>query len=93
MREKTIEAKLRSEIAARMGLCWKFSSPSHVGVPDRLIFLPDKRFYMVETKAPGKKPRLSQAMIHAILEGKGFKVWVVSTLEELDAFLKMIDNE
>ena len=40
MREKTVEQKLVQAVRAKGGVCWKFTSPSTVGVPDRVVILP-----------------------------------------------------
>lgn len=39
----------------------KFSSPSHVGVPDRIFLTPAGVVFFIEIKAPGKEPTALQA--------------------------------
>lgn len=53
MREKVIEKKLVSEVKRQGGICPKWVCPSFDGMPDRLIFLPGRKFGMVEVKAQG----------------------------------------
>ena len=60
MREREIEEKLRIESQKRGGLAMKFVSPGLVGVPDRIVVLPQGRIGFVELKAPGEKPRKIQ---------------------------------
>ena len=62
MREKTVEQKLVRAVRAKGGVCWKFTSPSMVGVPDRVVILPGGHIGFVEVKAPGEKPRPVQAV-------------------------------
>lgn len=57
MREKDVERRLVEAVKARGGLCWKFTSPSTAGVPDRVVILPGGRIGFVEVKSPGEKPR------------------------------------
>ena len=40
MRERDVERLLVRAAEARGGLAWKFVSPGHTGVPDRLVLLP-----------------------------------------------------
>lgn len=51
------------------------------GFPD-LCLLHDKTAYFFEVKVPGQKPRLNQLEIHDTLFLKGFKVFVVTSLDE-----------
>lgn len=55
--ERHIEHTLVKAIETRGGLCWKFTSPSMAGVPDRLALLPNGRHGFIEVKAPGQQPR------------------------------------
>ena len=48
MREKVVEQKLVSEVKKRGGISPKWVSPSFSGVPDRLVFLPNGKFGLVE---------------------------------------------
>lgn len=75
MLEKTIESELRKGIKAIGGLCLKFETPGYTGVPDRIILLPGGRVFFAETKAPGKKERARQNLVHDILRGLGFTVF------------------
>jgi hypothetical protein len=56
MLEKTIEKKV-CDYAKKQGcLVYKFVSPAHRGVPDRMFITPKGRVFFIEFKAPGKKP-------------------------------------
>ena len=59
MRESTLEAKIVKFCRENGILTYKFSSPSHRGVPDRIMMKNGKVLFM-ELKAPGKKPTTLQ---------------------------------
>lgn len=90
MREARIESKLKVEIERRGGLSLKFVSPGWAGAPDRLVLMPGGRLWFVELKAPGKRPRLLQEKRIAELMGRGFRVRVISSLGELEEFLREV---
>ena len=87
VRENAVERRF-SLLAKRHGaLSLKWVSPGRLGVPDRLLFMPDGRLYLVELKRPGGRPRSSQAAMFAKLESRGFRVWIV---DDPDAFFDEI---
>ena len=77
MREREIEEKLRVESQKRGGLAMKFVSPGLVGVPDRIVILPQGKLGFVELKAPGEKPRKIQVRRIEQLKKLGFLVYVL----------------
>ncbi|KAA8825363.1 VRR-NUC domain-containing protein [Bifidobacterium myosotis] len=87
LREDAVERRFDRLALAHGGLALKWTSPGRIGVPDRLLFMPGGRLYMVELKRPGGRPRPSQLALHAKLERRGFHVWVV---DDPDAFYAMI---
>ena len=91
MRESLIERKLVIEVKKRGGICPKWASPSFVGVPDRLVFLPKGKFGLVEVKAPGEKPRKLQLSRHSLFERLGFKVHVLDRIEKIGEVLDAIE--
>jgi hypothetical protein len=88
MRERDIEAHLVRRIKELGGTAYKFVSPGHNGVPDRLICFPGGRVYFAELKAPGKEPTLLQLAEHRRLESLGFKVLVFDSIEHIDIYIK-----
>lgn len=92
MREKYIERQLASEVKRRGGICPKWVSPGFAGVPDRLVFLPDGKFGMVEVKAPGEKPRSLQVSRHRLLSKLGFKVFVLDDPKKIGGILNEIQS-
>ena len=92
MREKVIEQKLVSEVKKRGGICPKWVCPSFDGMPDRLIFLPGRKFGLVEVKAPGEKPRPLQLARHRLLEKLGFRVFVLDDISQIGGIINEIQS-
>lgn len=92
MREKQIEKQLILEVKKRGGICPKWVCPSYDGMPDRLVFLPHRKFGMVEVKAPGKKPRAIQASRHRLLERLGFRVYILDDPEQIGGILDEMES-
>lgn len=87
MLERDIEKALVKRIKVLGGLCEKFVSPSNIGVPDRLICLPNNTVIFCELKAPGKKPTEKQLRDHERRRALGFTVLVIDSIEGInDAF-------
>jgi hypothetical protein len=53
MKESTIEKHLVTQVKTLGGMAYKFTSPAHRGVADRVVCLPDGQTWFVELKAPG----------------------------------------
>ena len=92
MLEKTIEQDLVNQVKKRGGICPKWVSPSFAGVPDRLVFLPDGKFGMVEVKRPKGKPRALPISRHKLLKRLGFTVYVLDGLEQIGGMLDAIES-
>lgn len=87
MREREIEQYLVTRCRHVGVLCYKWVSPGHVGVPDRICFFPGGRVVFVEVKAPGRKPTVRQEREHARLREYGQKVVVVDSIERVEGLL------
>ena len=92
MREKTVEQKLVQAVRAKGGVCWKFVSPSTVGVPDRVVILPGGHIGFVEVKAPGEKPRPVQEVRINQLRGMGAVCLVLDDVSEVEAVCDAIQR-
>jgi Holliday junction resolvase len=76
MRESTLEAKIVKFCRENGILTYKFSSPSHRGVPDRVMMKKGKMLFM-EVKAPGKTPTPLQFHEMEKIQKSGINaVWV-----------------
>lgn len=92
MTEKDIEKYLVRKMKELGSVAYKFASPGHDGVPDRLVCLPGGRVLFVELKAPGRKPRPLQEMEIRRLRDLGFRVYVIDCIEGVDALASRIQD-
>lgn len=90
MKERDIERKLVMETVRRRGVALKFVSPGCIGVPDRIVMLPDGKIGFVELKTPGKKPRTIQVRRIQQMRKMGFKVFVIDGVEQIGSVLDAI---
>lgn len=70
-------------------LYYKFVSPQHLGVPDRILIGHNQTVF-VELKRPHAKPRLSQVVRFNEMRRHGGKVYVVSTKNEAEQLIKKL---
>jgi hypothetical protein len=84
IRESAVEAYFVKRVAEMGGRAYKFVSPSHRGVPDRLVLWPKGLTEFVELKAPGKKATLQQMHEHEKLRKLGFTVSVLDSRLAVD---------
>lgn len=93
--EKEIERKLRILVETRLrGRCLKWVCPGWSGVPDRILLLPGGRVFFVELKRPkGGKVEPLQTWWKRQLEGLGFTVWHIHTVEQLNYFDLILTDE
>lgn len=92
MREKLIERKLVEAVKRRGGICPKWVAPGFDGVPDRLVFLPNRKFGLVEVKAQGEKPRALQLSRHRLLDKLGFHTYILDNVEQIGGILDEIQS-
>lgn len=93
MLEKRIETKLRQEVERIGGKAYKFISDGNQGVPDRIVCLPKGRVVFVETKKPiGGTLSKMQIFRIAELTKMGIEVRVISTIEQIDKFIKEVES-
>ena len=87
MLERVIEAHLVKRVAQLGGHAYKFVSPGRVGVPDRMVLLPN-RLTFVELKATGQKPKPHQLREHERMRALGQTVVVIDSIEQIEALLE-----
>lgn len=89
--ERYIEQYLVKKIKSIGGLCYKFVSPSNIGVPDRIIFYKGKT-YLVELKANSVYAKLSQMQHYQIskLMQQAIPVEVINSTQRVDEFVNEI---
>lgn len=92
LRERDIEKKLVSEVKKAGGLALKFVSPGLSGVPDRLVLMPGGMACFAELKAPGQKMRPLQVKRKEMLEGLGFHVYCIDSMEKIGGLIDEIQR-
>jgi hypothetical protein len=92
-REVTLERKLVRGVEKHGGLCWKFTSPGTVGVPDRVVMAAWGKVAFVEMKAPGKKLRPIQRRRAEQLQDIGVPVYCLSSDKDIADFLREMFEE
>ena len=92
MQEKEIERKLVEGTKARGGIAFKFVSPGHAGVPDRLVLMPGARIGFVEVKTADKQPRKLQAATHRKITRLGFRVYILDDPDQIGGILDDIQT-
>lgn len=97
MRESAIEKYLVGRVKAIGGLCYKWSSPSNRGVPDRIIILYDKVYFIEMKSNTGKLSKLQKIVIdkiqNALDRNLGAYVLVIHSKGEVDEFLERCEKE
>ena len=93
MLEKDIEKALVKKVKALGGLCIKFTSPSMMGIPDRIVLLPKGKLGFVELKRQGGKARPIQVKRIKDLEKLEFKVFILDEKENIDEVIKAIGGD
>ena len=88
--EKQVETRLRLKVKEIGGIALKFVSPGCSGVPDRLVFIPEGRIFLVELKAPGKKISPLQERMKKRFEQLGFKYHIIDSYEAVEVFIDAI---
>jgi hypothetical protein len=81
MLEKTLESKITKKAKELGFLTYKFSSPSNRGVPDRMFISPTGNVFFIEFKTMKGILSALQKKIHAEIENKGIKVYVIRNIE------------
>jgi hypothetical protein len=93
MEEARLERRLKREIELIGGVCVKFIPYNIAGTPDRLLFLPGGKLYLVELKAKRGKLSAIQKARRKQYERLNFNVRVVYDDEGLKGLLEEIKLE
>ena len=87
--EKHIERYLVQRVKALGGVAYKFSSPSHRGVSDRVVCLPGQTWF-VELKQAGGKLSALQVLFANEMERLGQRYVCLWSKEDVDEWLSKI---
>ena len=86
MLEKAVEAYFRKAVAQAGGVAFKFVSPSHRGVSNRIVCLQGQTWF-VELKRPGGRLSPLQRVFAAEMERLGQRYACLSSRVEIDEWL------
>lgn len=90
MLEKEIEAKVCAYAKEKGFLHYKFTSPAHFGVPDRIFFGDMGTVFLIEFKREGGKPTPAQDREAQRLSELDHRVYLIDTVEK---GIEVIDGE
>lgn len=90
--EKEIEKRVCDYAKEKGMLVYKFSSPNHAAVPDRL-FIYHGVFFFIEFKAEGKSVTIPQAREHVRLWSNGARVCVVDNVDSGKQFIDSVVSD
>lgn len=93
MLEKDIEKKLRDESKKRGGTAYKWVSPGHSGVPDRIVILSGGKIGFCELKRPGGTTSKLQDLQITRLKKLGCFVSVVDSFDGVTDFLDDLERQ
>lgn len=86
MLEKTIEKYFAQTVKKMGGVAYKFSSPAHRGVSDRIAVLPNGVVWFVEIKRPGGKMTPLQEKFATDVQALGHRYACLWSKEDVDAW-------
>ena len=87
MRESTIEKHFVAKVKALGGVAYKFTSPAHRGVADRVVCLPDGSTWFVELKAPSGRLSELQKIFQSDMARMNQKYVCLWNKEQIDEFI------
>ena len=89
IKESVVEKLLVQSVRTLGGLCLKLNFIGTMGAPDRLVLMPNGRFFFVELKQLSGKLEPSQEILFPRIEKRGFKVHILYGVEQVQEF---VDN-
>lgn len=88
--EADLEGFFRKRVRLVGGYLIKLA-PTERGIPDRLVFFPGGRMFLVELKLPGEEPSPIQRVWHTRMsEQYGIRVHVLSGEDEIVRWLRAV---
>lgn len=89
MREAAIERRLTQAVRKAGGIAFKFTSPGHSGVPDRLILLPGRVLFVELKTETGKLSKL-QAVTQKLMRKLGADVRTLYGMDQVNRFIEEV---
>jgi hypothetical protein len=88
MLEKQIEAYLVKRVKAIGGMAYKFTSPAHRGVADRIVCLPNGQTWFIEVKTEGGRLSPLQKVFQSDMARMNQKYACLWNKDHIDEWLK-----
>ena len=85
--EKQVETYLVKRVKALGGMAYKFTSPAHRGVSDRIVCLPDGQTWFVELKTEGGRLSALQKVFAEDMAKMKQKYVCLWNKEQIDEFI------
>ncbi len=92
VRESEIEKYFVWTVQRMGGTAYKFKSPNHRGVADRIACLPDGSVHFVELKAPGGRPSPLQKLFAARMKELRQNYTILWSKTEIDEWRHTITS-
>jgi hypothetical protein len=92
VRESEIEKYFVWTVQRMGGTAYKFKSPNHRGVADRIACLPDGSVHFVELKAPGGRPSPLQKLFAARMKELKQNYTILWSKTEIDEWRHTITS-
>ena len=89
--ERQIEKYFVQTVARMGGTAYKFTSPAHRGVSDRIACLPSGAVWFVELKAPGGRLSPLQKLFAARMKELGQNYTTLWSKTEIDEWASNLD--
>lgn len=90
MRESVIERHFVAQVKALGGMAYKFVSPAHRGVADRVVCLPDGSTWFVELKAPNGRLSELQKIFQSDMARLGQNYACLWSKDHVDEWIKTL---
>ena len=87
MLERDVERYLIKRVKALGGVAYKFTSPAHRGVADRIVCLPNGQTWFVEVKTEGGRLSELQKVFAADMARMNQKYVCLWNKEQIDEFI------
>ena len=88
MLEKEVESYLVKRVKALGGVAYKFTSPAHRGVSDRVVVLPGGAVWFVELKTETGRLSPLQDLFRKEINGLGGNYIFLYGVKDVDRFLQ-----
>ena len=91
--ERDVERYLIKRVKDVGGRAYKFTSPAHRGVADRIVCLPNGQTWFVELKTQGGRLSPLQKVFASVMQQTNQRYIVIWNIEQVDAFIASVSRD